>query len=75
MKIAAGAAGSIEDVMAHMRAGHTSAEDAGRIAQDTGMNRYKTAVLSHIVPPFVSDEVWLSGAGKHFRERLLSAMI
>jgi hypothetical protein len=71
MKIAAGAAGSIEDVMAHMRADHTSAEDAGRNAQDTGMNRYKMAVLSHIVPPFVSDEAWLSGAGKHFRGEII----
>jgi len=68
MKIAAGAAGSIEDVMAHMRADHTSAEDAGRIAQDAGV---KTLVLSHIGPPFVSDESWQAAAGKHFRGEII----
>jgi ribonuclease BN (tRNA processing enzyme) len=63
-RIAAGAAGRVEDVMAHMRADHTSAEDAGRIAQEAGV---KTLVLSHIGPPFVSDEAWQAGSGKHFR--------
>ena len=67
-RIAAGAAGRVEDVMAHMRADHTSAEDAGRIAQDAGV---KTLVLSHIGPPFVSDEAWKAGAGKHFRGEII----
>jgi ribonuclease BN (tRNA processing enzyme) len=67
-QIAAGAAGRVEDVMAHMRADHTSAEDAGRIAQDAGV---KTLVLSHIGPPFVSDEAWQAGAGKHFRGEII----
>jgi ribonuclease BN (tRNA processing enzyme) len=40
-QIAAGAAGRVEDVMAHMRADHTSAEDAGRIAQDAGEIVYR----------------------------------
>ena len=67
-RIAAGAAGRVEDVMAHMRADHTSAEDAGRIAQDAGV---KTLVLSHIGPPFVSDESWQAAAGKHFRGEII----
>jgi hypothetical protein len=75
MKIAAGAAGGIEDVMDRMRADHTSAEDAGRIAQDTGVNRYKTPVLSHTVPRSSATRhdclVWENISG----ERLLSAMI
>ena len=67
-QIAAGAAGSVEAAMAHMRADHTSAEDAGRIAQDAGV---KTLVLSHIGPPFVTDEAWQAGAGKHFRGEII----
>src|SRR5262249_20482594 len=43
--IAAGASGTVEVTMAHMRADHTSPEDAGRIAQEAGV---KTLVLSHI---------------------------
>jgi ribonuclease BN (tRNA processing enzyme) len=67
-RIAAGAAGRLEDVMAHMRADHTSAEDAGRIAQDAGV---KTLVLSHIGPPSISDEAWQAGAGNHFRGEIV----
>jgi len=67
-QIAAGAAGRLEDVMAHMRADHTPAEDAGRIAQDAGV---KTLVLSHIGPPFVSDVSWRATAGKHFRGEII----
>jgi ribonuclease BN (tRNA processing enzyme) len=67
-QIAAGAAGRLEDVMAHMRADHTSAEDAGRIAQSAGV---KTLVLSHVGPPFVSDEAWQAGAGKHFSGEII----
>ena len=62
-QIAAGAAGTVEAAMAHMRADHTSAEDAGRIAQEAGV---KTLVLSHIGPPTVSDAAWQAAAGKYF---------
>jgi ribonuclease BN (tRNA processing enzyme) len=67
-QVAAGAAGRVEDVMAHIRADHTSAEDAGRIARDAGV---KTLVLSHIGPPFVSHEAWQAGAGKHFKGEII----
>jgi hypothetical protein len=62
-QIAAGAAGTVEAAMAHMRADHTSAEDAGRIAQEAGV---KTLVLSHIGPPTVSDAACQAAAGKYF---------
>jgi ribonuclease BN (tRNA processing enzyme) len=45
---------------------HTSAEDAGRIAQTAGVG---LLVLSHLVPcddPAVSDEMWIEAARKHF---------
>jgi ribonuclease BN (tRNA processing enzyme) len=67
-QIGAGAAGTLEDVMAHMRADHTSAEDAGRIAQQAGV---KTLVLSHIGPPSVSDASWQAAAGKYFKGEII----
>ena len=45
----------------------TSAEDAGRVAQEAGV---KTLVLSHLVPPDdpdVTEQMWLDAAGTHFR--------
>ena len=45
---------------------HTSAEDAGRVAQTAGV---KTLVLSHLVPPedpTVTDQMWIDAAGAHF---------
>ena len=45
---------------------HTSAEDAGRVAQRAGV---KTLVLSHLVPaddPEISDAMWLDAARAHF---------
>lgn len=45
----------------------TSAEDAGRVAQEAGV---KTLVLSHFVPPDdpeVTDAMWLEAATRHFR--------
>lgn len=48
-------------------AGQTSAEDAGRVAQEAGV---KTLVLSHLVPPDdpeVTDEMWADAARVHFR--------
>jgi ribonuclease BN (tRNA processing enzyme) len=49
-------------ILAHQ----TSAEDAGRIAQEAGV---RTLVLSHFVPPddpAVTDAVWLEAARRHF---------
>ena len=46
---------------------HTTAEDAGRVAQAAGV---KTLVLSHLVPaddPAVTDEMWIAAARVHFR--------
>ena len=46
---------------------HTSAEDAGRVAQAAGV---KTLVLSHLVPPddpAITDEMWIEAARLHFR--------
>ncbi|MFL5617438.1 MAG: MBL fold metallo-hydrolase [Gemmatimonadaceae bacterium] len=50
----------------HILTGHTSAEDAGRVAQAAGVKRL---VLSHLVPaddPTITDEMWLSAARVHF---------
>jgi ribonuclease BN (tRNA processing enzyme) len=46
---------------------HTTAEDAGRVAQAAGV---KTLVLSHFVPAddlAVTDQVWIDAARTHFR--------
>ncbi len=46
---------------------HTSAEDAGRVAQAAGV---KTLVLSHFVPPddpAITDQMWIDAARIHFR--------
>jgi ribonuclease BN (tRNA processing enzyme) len=67
-QIAAGVGGTVEAAMAHMRADHTSAEDAGRIAHEAGV---KTLVLSHIGPPSVSDASWQVAAGKHFKGEIV----
>jgi ribonuclease BN (tRNA processing enzyme) len=50
-------------ILAHQ----TSAEDAGRIAQEAGV---KTLVLSHFVPPDdpqVTEAMWRDAARRHFR--------
>jgi ribonuclease BN (tRNA processing enzyme) len=60
--------GSLDAAMAHMHADHTSADDAGRIAQEAGV---KTLVLSHIGPPTVSDESWRAAAGKFFKGEII----
>jgi ribonuclease BN (tRNA processing enzyme) len=52
-----------ESIMSH----HTTAEDAGRVAQ---MADVKTLVLSHFVPaddPAVTDQMWIDAARTHFR--------
>jgi ribonuclease BN (tRNA processing enzyme) len=51
----------------HLLASHTSAEGAGRVAQEAGV---KLLVLSHLVPaddPGVTDEMWIDAARVHFR--------
>jgi ribonuclease BN (tRNA processing enzyme) len=51
----------------HLIASHTSAEDAGRVAQAAGV---KLLVLSHLVPPddpAITDEMWIAAARAHFR--------
>jgi len=66
--IAAGAPLTVEVAMAHMRADHTSPEDAGRIAQEAGV---KTLVLSHIGPPTVRDAAWQAAAGQYFKGEII----
>jgi ribonuclease BN (tRNA processing enzyme) len=51
----------------HLLDSHTSAEDAGRIAQAAGV---KLLVLSHLVPaddPTITDRMWIDAARVHFR--------
>ena len=52
-----------ESIMSH----HTTAEDAGRVAQAAGV---KTLVLSHLVPaedPAITEKMWIDAARTHFR--------
>jgi ribonuclease BN (tRNA processing enzyme) len=51
--------------------GHTSAEDAGRIAAEAGVG---TLVLSHLLPgdqPEVTEAIWTAEASKHFGGRIV----
>ena len=51
----------------HLLASHTSAQDAGRVAQAAGV---KLLVLSHLVPaddPTITDEMWSEAARVHYR--------
>jgi ribonuclease BN (tRNA processing enzyme) len=51
----------------HILASHTTAEDAGRIAQAAGV---KQLVLSHLAPaddPAITDQNWIDAASVHFR--------
>lgn len=50
----------------HLLNSHTTAEDAGMIANNAGA---KTLVLSHFVPtddPSITEEMWKEAAGKYF---------
>lgn len=50
---------------------HTSAEDAGRLAQAAGV---RTLVLSHLVPPddpAITDAMWVDAARTHFSGRIV----
>lgn len=52
-----------QSIMSH----HTTAEDAGRVAQAAGV---KILVLSHLVPaddPSITDQMWIDAARVHFR--------
>lgn len=54
-------------IMSH----HTTAEDAGRVAQAAGV---KTLVLSHFVPPddpTMTDQMWIDAARTHFRGQVI----
>jgi ribonuclease BN (tRNA processing enzyme) len=56
-----------ESIMSH----HTTAEEAGRVAQAAGV---KLLVLSHLVPPDdpgISERMWLDAAKKHFRGQIV----
>jgi ribonuclease BN (tRNA processing enzyme) len=56
-----------QSIMSH----HTTAEDAGRVAQAAGV---KTLVLSHFVPPddpAITDQMWREAAGRHFRGQVI----
>lgn len=56
-----------QSIMSH----HTTAEDAGRVAQAAGV---KTLVLSHLVPaedPAVTDQMWIDAARAHFEGRII----
>lgn len=56
-----------ESILSH----HTTAEDAGRVAQAAGV---KTLVLSHLVPPddpAVTDQMWIDAARVHFGGRVI----
>ena len=52
-----------QSIMSH----HTTAEDAGRVAQAAGV---KMLVLSHLVPPddpSITEQMWIDAARVHFR--------
>lgn len=55
----------------HIIDSHTSAEDAGRVAQAAGV---KTLVLSHFVPAddaSITDDMWADAARAHFEGRVV----
>ena len=62
-----GAATLKQSILSH----HTTAEDAGRVAEAAGV---KTLVLSHLVPPddpAVTDLMWIDAARTHFRGQVI----
>lgn len=54
-----------ETLLEHLTSCHTTAADAGRVAQEAGV---RTLVLSHLVPgsDVVSDEMWRTAAASTF---------
>ncbi len=56
-----------ESILSH----HTSAEDAGRVAQEAGV---KTLVLSHFVPPDdagITDRMWIDAVQSTYKGRII----
>lgn len=56
-----------ESIMSH----HTTAEDAGRVAQAASV---RLLVLSHLVPPDdpdITEKMWLEAAGRYFHGRVV----
>jgi ribonuclease BN (tRNA processing enzyme) len=63
--------GNAADLKRSILSHHTSAEDAGRVAQLAGV---KTLVLSHLVPaedPSITDRMWIDAASRHFRGHVI----
>jgi ribonuclease BN (tRNA processing enzyme) len=63
--------GNATDLKRSILSHHTSAEDAGRVAQAAGV---KMLVLSHLVPaedPSITDQMWIDAAGRHFGGRII----
>lgn len=61
-----------ETLMNHLTSCHTTAADAGRVAQEAGVS---TLVLSHLVPgsDVVSDEMWREAAAATFAGEIIIA--
>ena len=56
-----------ESILSH----HTSAEDAGRVAEEAGV---KSLVLSHFVPPddaSITDEIWMAAARTTYKGQII----
>jgi ribonuclease BN (tRNA processing enzyme) len=63
--------GNAADLKRSIISHHTSAEDAGRVAQAAGV---QMLVLSHLVPaedPSITEEMWHAAASKWFRGRIV----
>lgn len=63
--------GNAADLRRNILSHHTSVEDAGRVAQEAGV---QTLVLSHLVPaedPSITDRMWAEAASTHFRGRII----
>ena len=66
-----GAVPNASDLKRSILSHHTTAEDAGRIAQAAGV---KTLVLSHLIPaedPEVTDQMWIDAARANFDGRVV----
>lgn len=61
-----------QTLIEHLRSCHTTAADAGRVAQEAGVG---TLVLSHLVPgsDVVSDEMWREAVASTFDGRIVIA--
>ena len=69
-RLAAGVANA-PDLKRSIMSHHTTAEDAGRVAQAAGVT---TLVLSHLVPaedPSITEQMWANAAKRWFRGRVI----